>query len=406
MTPVHIGIPVHDELDWLPHTLSALANQEDAHFKVWICVNQPREYWNDPAHAEVTRSNQRTLSWLAETRFPFPLTLLAALEPDQAPPFKRAGVGWARRHLFDAISKTTSKQSLCISLDADTHVPANYVAEIRRAFAACPNAVALAVPYYHPLPQDASAARHILRYEIYLRYYQLSLWRIGSPYAYMPIGSGLAFRLDAYRRMGGMPPRKAGEDFYFLQQMRKIGPVIRWINSRVEPAARPSARNPFGTGPLMGEVDLSLQNKRYPFYAQQSFDRLRASFVLFPKLHETDIPMPIDDFLQGERGGTAAFGRIRRNFADRGLFIKACHERMDGLRTLRFLRYEEARRGGGESDAFRVNALLEKLKKTPISLDFQTQSIDELDRVRNTLYAYESEFQQRFSENWDPKMRW
>ncbi len=84
-----------------------------------------------------------------------------------------------------------------------------------------PDAVALSVPYYHNLTGDEEKDRAILRYEIYMRYYAINLWRIGSPYNFTAVGSAMALPVWAYRAIGGITPHKSGEDFYFIQKLRK-----------------------------------------------------------------------------------------------------------------------------------------------------------------------------------------
>ncbi|MDJ0836315.1 MAG: glycosyltransferase family 2 protein [Acidobacteriota bacterium] len=399
--PVHIGIPAFDEGDWLPAVLEDLAAQDDPRFHVWVGINQPAEYALDPQHAEVDRRNRQLAAWLQGARFPFPLHVLTALDPGTAPPAKKAGAGWARRFLFEHAVADREDATVFISMDADTRVQPEYVRAVREAFAAHPNAVALAAPYYHPLPTDPGAARNILRYEIYMRYYQLSLWRIGCPYAFLPIGSGMAFTARAWRAIGGMAPRKAGEDFYFMQQMRKCGPVIRYLPCRVEPSPRRSVRNPFGTGPAMSRPDVLKQ--RYPFYAQAGFDLIAETYALFPALHTQDIDLPVGDFLEERLGGYEPFVRMRRNHRNPEAFVRACHERFDALRILQFLRYDHARRPyAGEGAG--LNELL-ALTGRP-RMDYREDDIAGLEMVRDVLFEYESNAQKAFMEQWDVRQHW
>ena len=400
---VKIGIPAFREREWLPKTLASLAHQDDTAFEVWVCVNQPPEYLQDPSYREITKENLETLAWLRREKdhFPFPIRIRDAVTDGQA----GAGVGWARRFLFDQIVAGEPDRTVCISLDADTLADPGYVSHVREAFARYANAVALAAPYQHPLPEDPRRALHLLRYEIYMRYYQVSLWRIGSPYAFLALGSAMAFRVGAYRRIGGMPVRKAGEDFYFMQQLRKIGPVIRWLASRVHPSARDSDRVPFGTGPLMNETDLGLQETRFPFYSQKAFDLLGETFRLFPAFHRTPMDLPIDGFIREQMKGYDAFEKMRRNFPRTELFVKACHEKLDGLRTLQFLRYYHERYGGSHgSDA--LGSLLKQFGDSPGPVIFSAAHLPKLVRLRQRLAALEAEYQQNFMSCWDHRAKW
>ena len=404
-TMLRIGIPVFCEREWLPRVFESLAAQTDLGFEVWVCVNQPASFFNDPDRADITRQNLETLAWLQrqKTRAPFVLRVFDAVRPPLAA--SDSGVGWARRFLFDQITDQ-DPDSLCISLDADTLVEPEYIARLRAAFNRYPNAVGMAVPYRHRLPDDRDHALRLLRYEIYMRYYQLSLWRIGSPYAFLALGSAMVFRGRAYRKAGGMPVRKAGEDFYFLQRLRKIGPVIRWLDSKVYPSARPSKRVPFGTGPLMSEPDLSLQMERFPFYRQTTFDLLGETFARLPDLHRRNLELPIHDFIVAHMNGHGPFEKMRRNFSDEARFVRSCHDRLDGLKTLQVLRYYQPEPSAGDRDDSELNALLKKIGKPAMRLEFSNEVIGELNRCRNMLAEYEAEFQKAFMDRWQNDWRW
>lgn len=403
MTALIIGIPAHRERHWLPKTLAALAVQDDMDFEVHVFINQPEAWVTDPDHTEATAENLATIDDLNQIKYPFPLHIWNGI--DQHPLPGKGGVGLARRFLFDRIV-AKHPQALCCSLDADTHVEPNYTNAIRKAFQQHPNASAMAVPYYHPLPEDPDLALHLLRYEIYMRYYQLSLWRIGSPYAFLPLGSAIAFPASVYHKVHGMPDRRAGEDFYFLQQLRKIGPIIRWAPLRVYPASRPSDRVPFGTGPLLLEQNLEQQTTRFPFYRQEAFDLLRETFQKFSLLHQSDLSLPIQSFIDQKMGGSVAFDRMRRNFKSNQMrFIKACHEKIDALKTLQFLRHDREQ-NGGQSPQQELNNLLNKLQQPPAQMVFQSSQIRELDLLRDRLAKLEADFQKEHMNQWDLSASW
>jgi hypothetical protein len=376
MPALIIGIPACREREWLPNTLASLAEQQDLDFTVWVHVNQPAG-----ASPETTIDNLATLDWLNREAggYPFVIRVRDGLRDV---PHGKGGVGWARRVLFDQIVAESDPEDICISLDADTCADPGYTAAVREALAAFPRAGGLAAPYYHHLPDNQDQAARILRYECYMRYYQLSLARSGSPYAFTALGSALAFRAGAYTRAGGFPLRKAGEDFYFLQQLRKIGPLIRNLTARVYPSARISDRVPFGTGPVMDE-ELGQQEERFPFYAQSSFGALRETYALFSDLYEKDVVLPIDAFLEERLEGRKPFEKIRRNYKDQARFIHACHVYFDGLRTLQFLRWRHVLspcQGRQE-----MEKLCSALGVETLDLDFQMKDIASLNRLRDRL---------------------
>lgn len=97
---------------------------------------------------------------------------------------------------------------------------------------------------------------------------------------------------------------------------------------------------------------------------------------------------------------------MRRNYARPCQFIKACHERIDGLRTLQYLRFSEENEGPSPDPQTSVNQLLALMGKPPIKMVLSPEHIAELDHVRNLLVGYEAECQKAFMDVWDFKARW
>jgi len=246
---IHVAIPAIDEAGRLPACLEALANQTVDDFRVLVCVNQPEAWHNDPARQPVCAGNRASLA-LLEVRSDLDLEIIDRCSPGRGWPKGRGGVGWARKVLFDRVLDTADDNDLLVSLDADSLVAPDYLASLRLRFRQAPAAVGLAAPYLHPL-SGAGADRDILRYEFYLRHYLLCQLKTGSLWAFTALGSALAVPVGLCRRVGGMSPRASGEDFYFLQKLRKFGPLLLWCAELVRPAARYSDRVLFGTGPAM-----------------------------------------------------------------------------------------------------------------------------------------------------------
>ena len=94
----------------------------------------------------------------------------------------------------------------------------------------------------------------MVKYELYLRYYQEALAYIGHPHAFHCIGSAFAVRASDYVAQGGMNKRQAGEDFYFLQKLISTGRYACLNATRVYPSARFSTRTPFGTGQAVRQI--------------------------------------------------------------------------------------------------------------------------------------------------------
>jgi hypothetical protein len=134
-----------------------------------------------------------------------------------------------------------------------------------------------------------------------------------------------------------MTAKKSGEDFYLLQKLVKAGRIIHHNTEMVYPATRYSDRVFFGTGPAL--IKGSGGNwESYPVYDHRLFDQVEATYRLFGELFDGDVDTPMDGFLRNQFCSGDVFGPLRRNAATREQFIKACHQRIDGLRILQFLK--------------------------------------------------------------------
>jgi hypothetical protein len=333
---LHIAIPALDELDFLPHTLDAIAKQKtEFPFSVYVCVNQPDAWWNDKEKIEICKNNQKLLHYL-ETFNDFTINILDKTSVNKGWREKGCGVGWARKTLFDEILTTANPEDVILSLDADTLFNESYFQSIGENFTQNKIDV-IAVPYYHKLTEDENANRAILRYEIYLRNYFINMHRIGSPYAFTAIGSAIAVKVKALKKIRGITPLSSGEDFYFLQKLQKMSPISNYNSEMVYPAARFSTRVPFGTGPAMikgnsGDWD------SYPIYHYSLFDAIKETYDIIPELFIEDKETEFIDFLKTQYKTDDLWSPLRKNFKTLPQFTRAFHEKADGLRILQFLK--------------------------------------------------------------------
>ena len=394
---LYIALPVLNEAEFLPEFLGCLLRQDYREFRVFICVNQPDEWWEVPGKRPVCEANVEILRTLGKYRG-LPITLIDRCTPRNGWKGKRHGVGWARKTGMDAISKTAGAGDIIVSLDADTTFRDNYFSTIVENFSSHPDAVALAVPYFHELVKDEAASRAILRYEIYMRYYSLNLWRIGSPYSFTALGSAMALPVWAYRAIGGMTPKMSGEDFYFLQKLRKYGKMIFTNPEKVYPAARFSDRVYFGTGPAMIKGSHG-DWASYPVYSLHGFDEIRMTTDLFGAFFQKTEPTPVVVFLSNLLNEEDPFQSLRENFKDPETFTRACHEKFDGLRILQYLRYRQNKDSGSDEEnlaeflsRFYPDESREVLPEAA-QFSFTTSALYELDRIRIFLMKKEEKYQ-------------
>lgn len=366
-------------------------------FSVYICVNQPDEWWKVPGKRHICEANRDTLRFLKEYSG-LTLNVIDHCTPGNGWKGKKHGVGWARKTLMDAIDRVAGPKDIILSLDADTAFKENYFSSVAETFLAHPDAVAMAVPYYHKLVEDERANRAILRYEIYMRYYSLNLWRTGSPYTFTALGSAMAVPVWAYRAVRGMTPKMSGEDFYFLQKLRKFGKMVFHNPEKVYPAARFSDRVYFGTGPAMIKGDLG-DWESYPIYSYHYFDEINRTTDLFPAFFYQTQDTVVVSFLRRILNEEDPFKQIRENFKDPATFIRSCHEKFDGLRILQFLKdnqKNDPRTNEENLLEFMSTIYPDEIKyivRDPVNFSFERSSITELDLLRNFLVKKEEEYQ-------------
>lgn len=395
---LHIAIPAMNEGAFLPRTMECLARQHYDSFQIWICVNQPETWWNDPEKLPICQDNQKTMDYLLGLGLKN-LHLIDKSSLGHGWNGKALGVGQARKVIMDIISISASPDDIIVSLDADTVFDDDYLNSIAAVFESFPTAVALSNPYYHNLTGEETLDRAMLRYEIYMRHYALNLWRIGSPYSFTALGSAIALPVSSYRRIGGMTAKKSGEDFYLLQKLRKAGWIANFNNRKVYPATRYSDRVFFGTGPALIKGSAGLWDS-YPIYDFRLFEQVAQTYKLFPALLEKKLETPLSNFLNDLFGETDIFEPLRQNHKNSLQFVKACHHKIDGLRILQFLKYQQGLISYRDEenllaflDVFFPNFFVKFGLEVKKNLDFQTSSIEFLNTVRNYLMEQEQIFQ-------------
>lgn len=396
---LHVAIPAIDELDHLPVTLDNLAAQRvDYPFTVYVCVNQPESWWNNPDKIDVCQNNQQLIKFIRN--YPkLPVEIIDKSSLGNGWGDKNHGVGWARRTLFDHILSVATAEDVIVSLDADTCVKPEYLQSLGENFENR-TLTAVSLPYYHRLTDDDAANRAILRYEIYMRSYLINLYGISSPYNFTAVGSAIAVRVEALRKIGNITPMKSGEDFYLLQKLRKMAPISNWNAQAVYPAARFSARVDFGTGPAMIKGNEG-HWESYPIYHYSLFSSIKDTYLQLAKLYTEDFETPFLQFLKEQYRDDKLWVPIRQNSKTLERFERAFHEKADGLRILQYLKEVNPTQGKTDSVALREN-MMHFFDGTipdfmPEGYELSDLTIEQLDIIRNMLF--EKEMQLRKCEN-------
>ena len=154
MSMLHVAIPVLDEMDWLPACFDSLAAQSHSDFEVWVCVNQPDDWWQHPLRRAVCERNQSCLGLLeAESRFR--VHVLDRTSAGCGWTGKKQGVGQARRDVMDAIAAAALPDEIIVSMDADTTMGPHYLASVDAGFRQHRDALGMVAPYAHQLTGEA-----------------------------------------------------------------------------------------------------------------------------------------------------------------------------------------------------------------------------------------------------------
>ena len=278
----------------------------------------------------------------------------------QFPP--KGGVGLARKTGADLAAYLVHQRRVLSPwihcTDADVRLPQRYfTSSAALGEDSIKDTAALVYPFRHTMAGD-KAVDEIMRatalYEYSLHYYVTGLSSAGSPYAFHTIGSTMAVNAVHYAKVRGFPRRQAGEDFYLLNKLAKVG-SIRQLGAEtdcepIDIAARRSDRVPFGTGAAVGKL-LELENpeKEFLLYHPSVFILLRSwldSLPAFWQSRSSDIGAILSSAdVQGLVGGleqlgaTQALQHALRQSSDIGQFNRQMHTWFDAFRTLKLIHY-------------------------------------------------------------------
>ena len=264
---------------------------------------------------------------------------------------KHAGAGMARKigmdeaiRRFNAVSRP---EGIIVSLDADCLVSPNYLRKIESTFLKNKSCFAATINFRHRIEEmnDPKQRLGIQLYEDYLHYYKQASEYAGFPNSIYTIGSAFAVRAEAYVKQGGMNRRQAGEDFYFLQKLSKLGTIAEIDDAFVYPSARVSDRVPFGTGAAITKwmndsEDLALT---YNFVAfmdlKEMVQRVDALYRVSPENYNnfiSSMPVPVREYLQ-TLGFADRLAEINQNSSSLPSFRKRFFQFFDAFIILRFL---------------------------------------------------------------------
>lgn len=199
----------------------------------------------------------------------------------------KGGVGFARKIGVDLAVSLIQNQRINTGwihcTDADVKLPETYFSRSNRLQDTGSKYSALVYPFSHRDIGESPASIDVMMatglYELSLRYYVAGMKYAHSPYAFHTIGSTMAVSATHYAKVRGFPKREAGEDFYLLNKLAKVGTVLELEsgldNDIIEIESRRSDRVPFGTGAAVNKItELSDLVGEFLFYDPTVFKLL------------------------------------------------------------------------------------------------------------------------------------
>ena len=354
MFDVALVIPAYDEGDDLFATLRSIPS--GLRTLAVVVLNATSEA-PPTAHATNAATRQRLIdgfriapltdrSYLGNARWGALLLIDRARQDSLLPPHQ--GVGLARKIGADVVLALWAAGRLhrpwIHTTDADVALPTDYFERLAGSFSRA--AAAALYPFCHVEAEGAPTAA-AATYECWLRYYVLGLGFAGSPYAFHTIGSTLAVHAWAYAATRGFPARQAGEDFYMLNKLAKVGAVLRLRGQPLRLSCRLSTRVPFGTGQALRRIE-GAQMAQPRFYHPQTFVALRAWLQTVQRLaHDPTLHIPIA-LAHGKAqqlahrvlsvlGAPAALEKARRQSRTAEGCARRLHIWFDARKTLRFM---------------------------------------------------------------------
>ncbi|MCJ7814599.1 MAG: hypothetical protein MUP31_00970 [Xanthomonadales bacterium] len=283
----------------------------------------------------------------------------------------KGGVGHARKIGADLAAGLIHRrriQSRWIHCsDADVQLPETYFACSNASRLQGVDYAALVYPFRHGNAGYKAQQQDVLQatqlYELSLRYYVAGLQFAGSPYAFHTIGSTMAVNALHYAKVRGFPRREAGEDFYLLNKLAKVGPVLELEAGPdcepIEIESRRSDRVPFGTGAAVIRIaGLDDPARDFRFYHPAVFEGLKAWLRSWPgtwdsQSSELEVILMKSEFgdhdssemqqalragLEKMKAGEALDHAFRQS-KDLEQFTRQMHTWFDAFRTLKLIHF-------------------------------------------------------------------
>ena len=338
-------IPAYGEYEYLPNLLKSIEKNSSLILKeivVIIIINN-----SEKTNKIIKDNNKKTYELLINNNYNFSIGIIDAFSKNLEIPHKNAGVGFARKIGMDLIlPHLKNEHSLFFSTDADTIIDKNYFQIIINYFNNN-DVKAAVVGFKHIDFKTQSLKKEIIHYEKILTETANKIKDSGSPYGYVSMGSAMICDKNAYVSVGGMPKKKATEDFYFLQELTKYCGVHTINKILVYPSSRSESRVYLGTGYRMIETKKGFKITSLS-YSEQAFSYLKKWLKIGTSswnlnltellTKTTDVSVQLTNYIIKENI-EIIWPKLQNTSSTKFHFINQFHCWFDGLKTIRFLKY-------------------------------------------------------------------
>ena len=340
-----IVIPSYCESNYIKKTLDSIQNNSSIILKdtlVIVVINNSTKL-----EYNVYNDNFLTVKKLSKLKYNFTLGYIDAFSKGLSLPKNKAGVGMARKIGMDlALQYLNNINCIIFSLDADSIVHKNYMKQVISSFRKNQLNAAV-VGFCHSKTKDKEQNKKIKEYEKFLIRTAKNIKNSTSPYGYVSMGSTIICRANAYIAVGGMPSKKATEDFYFLQELTKYCGVYEIDKQLVFPSSRYNNHVYLGTGFRMSQMRNGLDIKSL-YYSDLSFVLLKEWLVIGTSSWKLELDLLFEklDKINSEiklylikQKINFIWNKLNFSSPTENHFIQQFHRWFDALKTLQFLKY-------------------------------------------------------------------
>ena len=339
-----IIIPVFNEYDYILDTLESINKNSTTDFKNLLVILVINNSVTDSK--KIVNNNFKTHQLINQQEYKYEKLVIDFYSKGKQLIDKHAGVGTARKIGMDYALKLSNPQSIFFSLDADTIISKQYLKIIKKKFKES-KMHACVINFKHQKSSDSIIEQGIRLYENKIKNIAKQINNTGSPYGYVSMGSAIVCTALAYVSVGGMPKKKATEDFYFLQALAKFSKIYRIKEILVFPSSRCEQRVYLGTGYRLNEFkkNITFRDLDYSFFAYQNLRYLITTTeqmwgqdynLVYNKI-KTESNKKIVDFLVQHN-----FKNIWINFCketkNKKQFMLFFNQWFDALKTIKFLK--------------------------------------------------------------------